>query len=395
MAEEKTSLWSGGLLWFGAAVSIAEIATGALLAPLGWEQGLMAIALGHGIGCLLLFLAGHMGALTGRSAMETVAEAFGKRGGAFFAICNIVQLVGWTAVMVYNGAAAAQALWPMGALAFWCALLGILIGIWVLAGPKHLERINMAAVAALLVLVLVLSVILFRNGVAGQASGGLAFGQAVELSAVMPISWLPLIADYTRKSKSPRRVSAVSAGVYFFASCWMYALGLGAALYTGQGDISPIMVKAGLGAAALCIVLFSTVTTTFLDVYSAGVSAQSLHPRLREKPVALAVALLGAILAAVAPVTRFEVFLYAIGTVFAPMAAILVLDFFVLQPRSQGRRRIYWNLLCCAAGWLAYRYFLEQAYDVGTALPAMGLAVALRLAVYALGRDKEKADAEA
>ena len=56
MSEKRTSLWENGLIWFGAGVSIAEILTGTYLAPLGFEKGLMAIILGHLIGCLMLFL---------------------------------------------------------------------------------------------------------------------------------------------------------------------------------------------------------------------------------------------------------------------------------------------------------------------------------------------------
>ena len=51
MTEKRTSLWENGLIWFGAGVSIAEILTGTYLAPLGFGKGLMAIILGHLIGC--------------------------------------------------------------------------------------------------------------------------------------------------------------------------------------------------------------------------------------------------------------------------------------------------------------------------------------------------------
>jgi len=46
MMEEKTKLSGFGLftLWFGAAVSMAEIFTGGLLAPLGFSEGLKALA---------------------------------------------------------------------------------------------------------------------------------------------------------------------------------------------------------------------------------------------------------------------------------------------------------------------------------------------------------------
>ena len=44
-----------GLIWFGAAVSLAEILTGTFFASLGWQQGLAAIVLGHLIGCVLFW----------------------------------------------------------------------------------------------------------------------------------------------------------------------------------------------------------------------------------------------------------------------------------------------------------------------------------------------------
>ena len=50
----------------------------------------------------------------------------------------------------------------------------------------------------------------------------------------------------------------------------MYVIGMGAALFTGTYDIAVIMVKAGLGIAGLFIIVLSTVTTTFLDAFSAG-----------------------------------------------------------------------------------------------------------------------------
>lgn len=82
---KKTTVFQNGLIWFGAGVSIAEILTGTYFAPLGMEKGLAAILLGHVIGCVLLYLAGLIGARTGRSAMETVKLSFGRQGGLLFA----------------------------------------------------------------------------------------------------------------------------------------------------------------------------------------------------------------------------------------------------------------------------------------------------------------------
>ena len=48
----RTSLFENGLIWFGAGLSIAEILTGTSFAPLGFGKGILAIIIGHIIGCL-------------------------------------------------------------------------------------------------------------------------------------------------------------------------------------------------------------------------------------------------------------------------------------------------------------------------------------------------------
>ena len=54
MNGKKTSVFENGLIWFGAGVSLAEILTGTYFAPLGFGKGLLAILLGHVIGCVML-----------------------------------------------------------------------------------------------------------------------------------------------------------------------------------------------------------------------------------------------------------------------------------------------------------------------------------------------------
>lgn len=41
MNEKRTSVFENGLIWFGAGVSIAEIMTGTLFAPLGFPKGIV------------------------------------------------------------------------------------------------------------------------------------------------------------------------------------------------------------------------------------------------------------------------------------------------------------------------------------------------------------------
>ena len=137
--EKRTSIPANALIWFGAGVSLAEILTGTFFAPLGFRDGGIAIIAGHVIGCFLLFLAGLIGARTRRSAMETVKMAFGARGGVLFAVLNVMQLVGWTSIMIYDGALAANSVMDAGHW-IWCLVIGALIIIWVRIGILRIER---------------------------------------------------------------------------------------------------------------------------------------------------------------------------------------------------------------------------------------------------------------
>ena len=380
---KKTSTFQNGLIWFGAGVSIAEILTGTYFAPLGMGKGILAIVIGHVIGCALFFFAGLIGGRTGLSAMETVKLSFGKKGGLLFALLNVLQLVGWTAIMIYDGALATNGIFETGAWV-WCLVIGALILLWILIGITNLGLVNKIAMAALFILTLVLCKVISFDGTPGDASAfgeAMSFGAAVELAVAMPLSWLPLVSDYTREAQKPLAATVASTLTYGLVSCWMYIIGMGAAIYTGEGDIALIMVKAGLGVAALVILILSTVTTTFLDAWSAGISSESLSKRLSGKWVAVVVTVIGTAAAILFPMDDITDFLYLIGSVFAPMIAVQLADNFILKRSSFGLAFDWVNLAVWLAGFALYRWLMTVDIPVGSTLPDMLLTMALCAAV--------------
>ena len=381
MEVKRTSVFENGLIWFGAAVSIAEILTGTYFAPLGFTKGLFAILIGHIIGCTMLFFAGLIGGKVRKSAMETAKMSFGSKGALLFSVLNIIQLVGWTAIMIYDGALAVNGIFDIGNW-IWCIIIGALIILWILIGIKNLGKVNTVAMAALFILTIVLSFVIFGKGTMQNIGGeGMTFGAAVELSVAMPLSWLPLISDYTREAKKPVKATAVSAVTYGVVSCWMYIIGMGAAIFTGESDIAQIMVKAGLGIAGLLIIVFSTVTTTFLDAYSAGVSSESLSSKISGKWVAVVVTVLGAVGAIFLPLTDITDFLYFIGSVFAPMIAIQIADFFILKQNKETSAFNIQNLIIWLIGFVIYRLLMHVDIVVGNTLPDMLITIVICVAV--------------
>ena len=392
MDSQQTSVFSNGLLWFGAGISIAEILTGMLLSPLGWEKGLWAIFIGHIIGGAVMLGAGIMGARSRCSAMETVSFSFGKYGARFFAGINVIQLIGWTAVMIVSAAAAAEIIVPLG-MALWDLIIGALIALWIIMGMTTLGRVNVLVMTALFLLTAVLSGTIFGADTAAAPSGTITFGGAVELAVAMPLSWLPVISDYTREAEKPVKATVVSCLTYFAASSWMFVIGMGAALFTGESDIAKIMLGAGLGVSAIVIILLSTVTTTFLDAYSAGVSGRALTTCLSEKGQALIATALGTLLAITVDASRFEDFLYFIGSVFAPMTAIMLADYFFIHENHQKERVSVLKLLIWAIGFGLYRYLLNADTPLGVTFPVIVAVMVMDVVVSKIvGQSKNRAD---
>ncbi len=378
----RTSLFENGLIWFGAGLSIAEILTGTSFASLGFGKGILAIIIGHIIGCLMLFCAGIIGGKERKSAMDTVTMSFGADGSKFFAFLNVLQLVGWTSIMIYDGALAANGIFNTGNWV-WCLVIGALIILWVVIGITNLGKINTVAMAALFILTIIMCKVIFFSDTSGVkvSSDSMSFGAAVELAVAMPLSWLPLISDYTREAKEPVKATLVSTIVYGIVSCWMYIIGMGAAIFTGESDVAQIMVKAGLGIVGLLIVVFSTVTTTFLDAYSAGISSETILSKLNGKYVTIAVTVIGTVAAILFPMDDITDFMYLIGSVFAPMIAIQIADYFILKADKSSKKVDMINAVIWVIGFVLYRYLMTVDIPVGNTLPDMAVTIVIAVII--------------
>jgi putative hydroxymethylpyrimidine transporter CytX len=367
-------------LWFGAAVSIAEILTGGLLAPLGFQSGIAAIVIGHIVGTAILVLGGIIGTQERMPAIVSTRISFGVYGSYLFSVLNVLQLVGWTAVMIIAAARSAneisKMLWGMDQLSLWSMGIGALVVVWIALGREGgLKKVNMLAVFLLFGITVLLSKVVFTDSTALNMPpiGGMSFGEALELSVIMPLSWLPLIADYTRFAKSKKSAAFGSGLGYFIGSCWMYIIGLGAAIIAGNSEPSAMMLAANLGLSALGIVVLATVTTTFLDAYSAGVSFANIFPKLDEKKVALVMTVIGTGAALWVDIEQYENFLIAIGSVFAPLFAVLLTEYFIIKNRQLcPELLVNWSALgVWAFGVVIYHQFITMGFVLGATIPVL------------------------
>ena len=381
--KKGTSILSNSIIWFGAGVSIAEIITGTYFAPLGFAKGILAILIGHVIGCSLLFFAGYIGALSKKSAMDSTALSFGKIGAKIFALFNVIQLVGWTGIMIYDASLSLNEIFSTQKWV-WAVITGLLIILWVIAGITNIGKFSFGVMIALFVLTIVMCKVVFFGGnssVSAEFQEALSFGQAIELAVAMPLSWLPLISDYTKEAEKPFAATFASSVTYCLVSCWMYIIGMGLAILTSESDIAKIMTAAGLGKIALVIIILSTVTTTFLDAWSAAISFKTIFERAPEKITAIIVTVIGTLAAVLFPMDNITDFLYLIGSIFAPMIAILLADYFVLKSDFSEKKLKVSRVIIWLIGFAIYRLLMQTDLITGCTIPDMFLTFLLTAGV--------------
>ena len=192
-------------LWAGAAISITEIYTGGIIAPLGIVKGILAILIGHIIGTLFLAFGGYISFRGKKNAMDKVKDSFGSYGTKVVSILNVLQLIAWSAIMIIQGArvVSAQIKIPLNISIF---AVGIIVFLWSFWFNNYTKKVNDISVVILIVLC-----ILMFLGIHGEVGnikigGSVSFTTAIEMAIAMPVSWLPLIGDYSKNGKSGKGV---------------------------------------------------------------------------------------------------------------------------------------------------------------------------------------------
>ncbi len=336
--------WAQTTLWASFGITLFGPLTGALIATTAGSQdeALLASLVGAVLGAAMLGAAAAIGARLGAPAMVTVRGLLGYRASAVPTVLNIAQNIGWAMMeIIVISTVAAQLLGPAWR---WPAVLAAGAVVTVMAvrpfGSMKLLR------TAVLWLVLAGSAVLFWLVLSHPEhpldhSSALGFWPAVDLAAAQVVSFWPLAADYSRHSTSVRGSfwgASIGYGVAILVS---YALGVFAVTHlsgdlSGTNVIAALMVLPG-GLAAVALLALDELDDAFADVYSATVSVHNLAPHLDRRPVAVAVGAVATVLAGVVGFDAYQGFLLLIGSTFVPLAAVAIIDFWLVR---RGR----WNL---------------------------------------------------
>ena len=334
------------ILWSSLGVGLLVLSAGSFLSEASFLDAIFAIIIGSAAGSILLALAGKIGSDHGIPSLITMRPAFGIRGSYLPAILNIMQLVGWTTFEIMIMSRAADML--TGSIMpyyIWAAIFGALVALLGIAGPLNVVRqwIGKFAVwiaygtSAIIIINLInssdISALIMSPG------EGLSFFSALDLVIAMPISWMPLVADYNRFSKKSK--SAVwGTFIGFTMTNILFYFG---GILLGTTDILAIVVaiQAMFFGFLMLLLIVDEADNAFADVYSASVSTQDIFPKISQKHLIVGFTALSAILAMVVSIEQYEVFLLLIGAIFVPLFGVVLTDYYIVKRQKYTEQMLY------------------------------------------------------
>ncbi len=366
---DQLGLWGNlgvSLLGFTGAIFVLQ-PNGTGTPELSMLAGLSAVVLGTLLGTVPLALAGVAGTRTGAPAMVLLRGLFGARLSYLPTVLNILQCVGWGIFELVTIATAAHRVAP--ALPKWgyvtiAGVVTAVLAVRPLGFIRTLRRYVTSAVVVLAYLFLELARHPLPALTHGTWSG---FWAATDRVVAAAISFVPLAADYTRHSRTDRATFGSTLVGYSITQILCYVIGLLALVTVARNpnDIYGAFIAVPAGTIGFGTLAARELDQSFANVYSTSVSTQNLRTLWDRRVLAVTIASVATAGALFLNIADYENFLDLIGSVFVPMSAVLVIDFFIL---SKGRwdlsaaARSRWSMLLPrAAGFVMYQ-FINPGY---------------------------------
>jgi NCS1 family nucleobase:cation symporter-1 len=399
-AERVFSWHDHASLWFSLGVGLLVMQVGAYLVPaVGSRDAAIAIVLGSLLGAGLLAWTAKLGCDSGLSSAGLMHATYGSYFARLPVLLNMAQLIGWTTfelVVMRDGTAAigkqslGLSLEGTGGIVvttlLWGAVLTLLLaGSMTQLVRKVISRVGLPLViASLLWLTWQFGGQLHSRGFeafwAREGDGSMGMLSAMDLVIAMPVSWLPLVADYARYGKSGRSALSGTWLGYALANIWCYALGV-MVVSVAQPDVNLVsaLLLAQGGLIALSLILVDEIDNAYGDVYSGAVSAHSIKSSWTVRQWGLGLALLCTGLALVLPMHSLEPFLLLLSSVFVPLYGVILGRLSGVSVRLQPMRRKvdFSAALLWLAGIAVYHLLAKWAPQWGAALPTLALTFGL------------------
>jgi putative hydroxymethylpyrimidine transporter CytX len=353
---DQFGLWGNlgvSLLGFTGAIFVLQPG-GAGTPELSLAAALTAIVVGTLLGATVLALAGIPGAQTGAPAMVLLRGLFGARVSYLPTALNILQLVGWSIFELVTIATAAQTVAPELPKWGYVLIAGAATALLTIRPLGAIRVLRRYATVAVLVVMSYLFIQLIRHPLPAFSHGTWAgYWAATDTVVAVAISFAPLAADYTRHSRSSRAAFAGALAGYSVTQVLCYVIGLLALVtvaHGNSGDIFGAFIALPVGSLGFAILAARELDQSFADVYSTAISVQNLRPLWDRRVLAGVITALTTAGALWLNIADYENFLTLLGSVFVPMSAVLITDYFadylaVPHGEARGNR---WDLSASA-----------------------------------------------
>ena len=399
-ADQRVFQWHDhASLWFSLGVGLLVMQVGAYLMPaLGTQEALLAIVAGSILGAGLLGWMAKIGCDSGLASAGLMHAVYGRQFARLPIVLNIIQLIGWGTfeLVVMRDASVAigrqgggweGAHWPVLATLLWGGVVLLLIS----GSMVQLVRRIIARVALPLVVLSLLWLswqfleLAQEQGLDAlwqrRGDGGMGVMPALDLVIAMPISWLPLVADYARHGRHGGAALRGAWAGYALANMWCYALGVLVALTLPSQDLVTALLLAQGGLIALSLILIDEVDNAYGDTYSGAVSSHSLLPGWSVRRWGAVLAVVCTLLALVLPMHSLEPFLLMLSSVFVPLFGVILgrLAFGANAGTllAQAGKAHAGPIAIWLAGVALYHLLPKVAPALGSALPTLVLSFAL------------------
>jgi len=341
------------VLWADFGVGLLVLVAGTFLVPgLGLWEAIAAILVGTLIGNVMLGLAGVVGSDNAIPSMVSLRPSFGRRGSYLPSLINVVQLVGWGAfeifIMAQASAGLTQSLWGVSNYQLWAIFWGIVVTLFALGGPlvvvrQWLEKagIWIVLVTAAWMVIYVVTHADFAVLAARHGDGSMSFAQGIDLVVAMPISWLPIVADFNRFARTSRSSFWGTVSGFAVSNVLFYTLGVLLILVLPTGGLIESIMTIAFGAAGLALLLGDETDNAFADVYSGAISIKNILPALSTRALVAGIGGVCLVIALTVDLSSFQNFLYLVGSLFTPLFGVLFADYFVLRRRKYATDELY------------------------------------------------------
>lgn len=403
--ERVFGLRDHAALWFSLGVGLLVLQVGAYLLPaLSTQQAFLAITVGSVLGAGLLGWMAKIACETGLSSAALMTHVYGKQFAKLPILLNLVQLIGWgtfelvvmrdaTIAIGRQAGGMASNFWPIAVTLLWGSVIALLISGSML---KLVRQLITRIALPLVVLSLLWLTWHFVDLALAQGwqslwqrpgQGGMGWLPAMDLVMAMPISWLPLVADYARHGRSGHGAMRGTWLGFGLANIWCYGLGVLVTLTLPSSDLVTALLLAQGGLIALTLILVDEIDNAYGDTYSGALAAHSVVPRLSLRQWGLALTALCVALALVLPMHSIEPFLLLLSSVFVPMFGVILGHLAWQSTQHRQTQAAHWlqqaqrmhlpAVLLWLGGIVLYHSMPLLWPDAGRALPTLVVCFAL------------------